>query len=57
MGEGSVELEAIIKEAVDLVCEIDNKKYLCGMIVFLCSSYLFLLNLEMETCFSFLNAE
>lgn len=25
MGEGSVELEAIIKEAVDLVCETNNR--------------------------------
>lgn len=28
MGEGTMSLEAVINEAVDLVCELNNTKYL-----------------------------
>ena len=58
MGEGSVELEAIVKEAVDLVCETNNRKLKCPKlylfiygIVCLSRVYLFLLHFGAENIF------
>lgn len=64
MGEGSVELEAIVKEAVDLVCETNNRKLKCPKlylfiygIVCLSRVYLFLLHFGAENIFQFLTCK